>query len=112
MGSPQSHHRGGTSRRTGRLAAAVLVCTVAVAATVPAGASAPVGEARAASSRSAPRATSLTLLVHGCDGCTIQPVRAGITATSPVWRAKKKKVRNGSGHLGGVVPRTRRGGLG
>jgi hypothetical protein len=42
--------------------------------------------------------TSLTLLVHGCNGCTVQPVRAGDTATTPVWRGRKKKVENGSVH--------------
>lgn len=42
--------------------------------------------------------TSLTLRVRGCDGCTIQPVRAGNTVAIPEWRGKMKKVRNGSVH--------------
>jgi hypothetical protein len=46
--------------------------------------------------RAAVRTTSLTLLVHGCDGCTIQPVRAGNGTTTAVWRGRAKKVRNGS----------------
>src|SRR4051794_22251784 len=54
------------------------------------------GEPSAAAARAGVRTTSLTLLVHGCGGCTIQPVRAGDTATTPVWRGRMKKVRKGS----------------
>jgi len=50
------------------------------------------------SAPAAVRTTSLTLVVHGCDGCTIQPVRALSSATIPVWRGKTKTVRNGSVH--------------
>ncbi|MDX6360778.1 MAG: hypothetical protein QOH37_3832 [Nocardioidaceae bacterium] len=50
------------------------------------------------SAQAAVRTTSLTLVVHGCDDCTIQPVRADSNATVPVWRGRMKKVRNGSVH--------------
>jgi hypothetical protein len=71
------------------------VAVVALALTATAAAAA--GEIPATSTR-AVKTTSLTLMVHGCDGCTVQPVRAGITATTPVWRARTKKVRGGSVH--------------
>ena len=94
MRSAQSRRRHGTCGRVARVVVAALVLA-AMAPAIPA--SARVGGAGAPSARAA-KTTSLTLTVHGCDGCTIQPVRAGITATSPVWRGKKKKVRNGSVH--------------
>jgi hypothetical protein len=85
-------------RRAARVAvAALLLAATGAGAAVPAGASAPAGETAAWSARAA-RTTSLTLTVHGCDGCTIQPVRAGNGTTVPVWRGKTKKVRNGSAH--------------
>jgi hypothetical protein len=43
----------------------------------------------------AAKRTSLTLRVHGCDGCKIQPVKAGDGSQSALWRGKKKTVRNG-----------------
>src|SRR3954447_11405976 len=94
----QSRRLSDSRRRAARVAVAALVLTaMGAGAGVPAGASAPAGETAASSARAA-RTTSLTLTVHGCDGCTVQPVRAGNAATVPVWRGKAKKVRNGSVH--------------
>jgi hypothetical protein len=78
--------------------AAVVLSAVATDALVPGGASASADETPAASARAAVTTTSLTLTVRGCDGCTIQPVRAGTTATTPVWRGRTKKVRHGVVH--------------
>ncbi len=87
----------GAARRAAQAVVAALVLT-ATAAAVPAGASASAEGTPATSARAAVRTTSLTLTVRGCDGCTIQPVRAGNTSTTPVWRGKTKKVRNGAVH--------------
>ena len=46
--------------------------------------------------QAAARTTSLTLIVHGCEGCMVQPVRAIAGMSVPVWRGKIKKVGNGS----------------
>ncbi len=56
--------------------------------------------------QSAARTTSLTLMVHGCQGCTVQPVRAIAGASVPVWRGRMKKVRNGSVHWRVATRRT------
>ena len=56
--------------------------------------------------QAAVRTTSLTLNVHGCDGCVVQPVRATVGTTVPVWRGKIKKVRNGSVHWTVATRRT------
>jgi len=56
--------------------------------------------------RAAARTTSLTLVVHGCEGCVVQPVRAIAGAPVPVWRGKIKKVRNGSVHWKVATRRT------
>jgi len=94
----QSRRLSDSRRRAARVAVAALVLTaMGAGAGVPAGASAPAGETAASSARAA-RTTSLTLTVHGCDGCTVQPVRAGNGTTVQVWRGKTKKVRNGSAH--------------
>lgn len=99
MRPTQSRTVRGTARCVAQAAAAALVLTAtATVAPVPASASASAHETPATSGRSAVGTTSLTLKVRGCDGCTIQPVRAGTTATTPVWRGRTKKVRNGVVH--------------
>jgi hypothetical protein len=67
----------------------------AAALTAAALAGGPVVDAHA---RAAVEITRLTLLVHGCDGCTIQPVRAGNGTTVRLWRGEPKKVRRGVVH--------------
>jgi hypothetical protein len=56
--------------------------------------------------QAAARTTSLTLVVHGCEGCAVQPVRAIAGTPVPVWRGKIKKVRNGSVHWKVATRRT------
>src|SRR3954453_7861013 len=86
-------------RRAARVAVAAFVLTALPAAALPAGVSAaPAGETPATSARAGARTTVLTLAVRGCDGCTIQPGRAGNGTTVPVWRGKTKEVRKGSVH--------------
>ena len=41
--------------------------------------------------QAAARTTSLTLIVHGCEGCMVQPVRAIAGMSVPVWRGKIKR---------------------
>jgi len=48
--------------------------------------------------RSTPHRTSLTLLVHGCNGCRIQPVKAGDGSQQAVWRGRAKTVQKGHVH--------------
>ena len=69
--------------------------TITAALVVPAGHQAVAG-VDAAASTAAP-ITSLTLRVHGCEGCTIQPVQAR-GGSNPVWRGKIKTVTNGLVH--------------
>lgn len=40
--------------------------------------------------------TTLTLLVHGCDGCSITPVQAGDGSAPALWQGRTKKVRHGA----------------
>ena len=81
-----------TARRI--LTAAALTAGL-VAPAVLAGAA--VGNATAPAS-AAPRTTELTLRVHGCDGCTIRPVKAGDGSQVALWRGRTKTVRNGVVH--------------
>ena len=40
--------------------------------------------------------TTLTLLVHACDGCSITPVQAGDGSAPALWQGRTKKVRHGA----------------
>src|SRR6476620_5484640 len=43
----------------------------------------------------APQMTKLTFAVHGCDGCTIQPLQY-IAGQQKAWEGKRKTVKDGS----------------
>lgn len=51
-----------------------------------------------APAEAAARRTTLTLVVHGCDGCFITPVQAGDGSVSALWRGRTKTVRGGVVH--------------
>jgi hypothetical protein len=76
------------------LPAAVLSAALAAPIATSADAAGTVPAAQSA----AAQMTSLTLRVHGCNGCVIQPVRAGDGSHAALWRGKKKAVRKGSVH--------------
>jgi hypothetical protein len=71
---------------------------VALSAVVAVAPVAPVAPVAAEPAGTAAGTTSLTLLVHGCDGCLVQPVKAGDGSTAAVWRGPTKTVRHGLVH--------------
>jgi hypothetical protein len=82
----------GSCRRALRLLTALSLTGALV---VPADQQAEAGVNAAASP--GPATTRLTLRVHGCEGCTIQPVQA-TDGSKPAWRGKAKTVQDGLVH--------------
>jgi len=83
-------------RRGALLLAALATSLGGTAATAASGpAVAPPHQEAAARQAAEPPMTKLTFAVHGCDGCTIQPLQY-IAGEQTAWEGKRKTVKDGS----------------